>query len=156
MPSERNKRRALRRIVSVLRKRNVPFHITGGLAASVYGSPRRWNDIDILIRPAALQRILPDIKKCLVFGPARYRDRHFDSFMAALKMYGTKIDIGMWCRIRNHRTGKWYLTPGPTAFSYQRIFGLRVKVEAKWKLMRVKQILGRKKDLADCAAMQEI
>jgi len=148
-------KRALRWIVGVFRKRNVSFQITGGLAASLYGSPRPWNDIDILIRPTSLRRILPDVNRHLAFGPAQYRDQRFDAFMATLKIYGTEIDLVMECRIRNRRTGGWYQTPGLTPPStWKHLWGIRLPLEPKRELMRIKQILGRKKDFEDVAAMR--
>lgn len=154
MAEQCDTRRAFRWIVGVFRKHRVPFQITGGCAASLYGSPRTFNDIDILTRPAALPAILPDIKPYLTFGPGRYRDRYFDARMMTLNIYGTAIDVGMECRIRDHRTGRWHRMPGPTRFSRKRVFGLTVPVEAKDKLIKIKQILGRKKDLEDVAAMR--
>lgn len=155
MTAKRGIRRALRWVVGIFKKRNIPFQITGGLAASCYGSPRSAKDIDILIRRSSLPALLPDMRKYLTFGPARYRDRHFDVFMMTLNIFGTSVDIGMGCRIRNSGTGKWSWTPGltqPTA--WRRLWGLRIPLEPKAKLIRIKRVLGRKKDLEDIAAMR--
>lgn len=155
MATQRNIQRALYWIVGVLRKHKVLFQITGGLAASCYGSPRKFHDIDILISKASLQLILPNIKRRLVFSPAQYRDQHLDSFMAALKIYGVKIDLGTSCRIKNRRTGRWHQTPGLTQpTSWKRLWGLRIPLEPRTKLIKIKRILGRKKDMADIAAMR--
>ncbi|MBI4135009.1 MAG: hypothetical protein HY471_02800 [Candidatus Sungbacteria bacterium] len=140
-------------IEKLLRKHKIPFQVTGGLAASVYGSERGYRDIDILIRPNVLPKVLPLINKYIVFGPGRYKDDNFNSYMIELKIRGVKIDIGIDCKIKNNRARKWYQTPGPTRFSYREIFGKRVKVEAKDKLIKIKRILGREKDLEDVAAM---
>lgn len=141
-------------MIGVLKKHRASFQLTGGFAASLYGSGRGFHDIDILIRRTSLLSILPDIRQKLAFGPAQYRDRHFDVSLATLKIYSTEIDLVMDCRIRNHRTGAWHKTPGLVGKpSWKRAFGLRVPMEPKAKLIRIKRTLGRRKDIQDVAAM---
>lgn len=69
-----NAKKAFRWIVNILKKQKIPFQITGGLAAQVYGSKRRLNDIDIEIPENRFNDILPDVKKYIDFGPAQYID----------------------------------------------------------------------------------
>ena len=145
---------AFRWIVGVLRRHAVPFHVSGGFAASLYGSKRKTYDIDILIHHPSLRLILPTVRRYIIFGPDRYRDRHFDAFLATLEIYGTTIDLIMECRVRDHRTGKWYLLPGLTQSVRKKVFGHWVSIEAKEKLMKIKKMIGRKKDLQDSAAMR--
>ncbi len=156
MPKQKlhNVEGAFRWIVGVLRHHAVPFHVSGGFAASLYGSERKTYDIDILIHPSSLRLILPTVRRHLVFGPDRYRDRHFDAFLATLEIYGTTIDLITECRVRDHRTGRWHLLPGLTQSIRRKVFGHWVAVEAKEKLIRIKKLIGRRKDFRDVAAMQ--
>ena len=150
-----NVRGAFRWIVGILRRHAVPFQVGGGFAASLYGSKRKTRDIDILIRPPSLRLILPAVRRYLVFGPDRYRDRHFDAFLATLEIYGTTIDLITECKVRDHHTGTWHLLAGLTQSVRKKVFGHWVSVEAKEKLIKIKKMIGRKKDVEDITAMRE-
>lgn len=58
----RQSKDALVGIVSLLRKQEIPFVITGGLAAPVYGSKRPLVDIDIDIPERFLPGLFPLMK----------------------------------------------------------------------------------------------
>lgn len=58
---------ALRWIVDVLRKHDIPFQITGGFAAHIYGATRPIADIDLDIPEGALEKILPEIQKYAIY-----------------------------------------------------------------------------------------
>lgn len=61
--------KAFKWIVGILEKHDVPFQVTGGLAARVYGSTRALNDIDIDISDDDLDKIFPDVEEHIIFGP---------------------------------------------------------------------------------------
>ncbi|MFY9484693.1 MAG: hypothetical protein WAP74_03700 [Patescibacteria group bacterium] len=100
-------------IVAILRKHKIPFQITGGLAARVYGSKRPINDIDIDIPEEYFDRILKDVKPYIIFGPAHYRDKRWDLQLLTLNYHGQEIDIGgaYQTKINDARTGKWRAMP---------------------------------------------
>jgi len=68
-------KKAFKWIITVLRKNKIPFRITGGFAAKIYGSQRELADIDIEIPDSYFDKILPEVKKYIIFGPAKYKDR---------------------------------------------------------------------------------
>ena len=43
-------RDTVKRITEILKDEKIPYHITGGLAASFYGEPRFTQDLDIVLR----------------------------------------------------------------------------------------------------------
>lgn len=47
------------RLLEPLRQAGIPYMVTGGLAAIVYGEPRLTNDVDIVVRldPADAERL---------------------------------------------------------------------------------------------------
>jgi hypothetical protein len=48
-------RRLLRRIALCLSEADVPFMLTGSLAAAFYGTPRATQDIDLVVNPSRPQ-----------------------------------------------------------------------------------------------------
>lgn len=52
----------LRWVVSILKKQRIPFQISGGLAAHIYGSKRPLNDIDLDVPEDKMAVLLTDIE----------------------------------------------------------------------------------------------
>lgn len=48
------------RITTILDQLGIPYHITGGISISVYAEPRSTQDIDIVVDPVALARVLEE------------------------------------------------------------------------------------------------
>jgi hypothetical protein len=78
-------------IVGLLRKHKIPFHISGGFAANIYGSNRPL--VDIEIPDKKIFEIQNDVKKFIIYGPKRYKDKEFDLLRMTLKYKGQEIDI---------------------------------------------------------------
>ena len=91
---KRNTKQALEWIVGILRKHQVPFQISGGCAAKIYGSPRELNDIDIDMPENCFEKILVDVKPFIIYGPAQYKDQKWDLYLMTLNYAGQEIDIG--------------------------------------------------------------
>lgn len=85
---------ALEWIAFILNRENIPFEITGGLAAHIYGAQRPINDIDIDIPEDRFDDLLPRIKGYITFGPGRYIDEKWDCKLLTLEYEGQEIDIG--------------------------------------------------------------
>jgi hypothetical protein len=144
-------------IVSVLQKHDVPFVVTGGLAAKSYGSLRTLNDIDIDIPSGNFIRILPDIKPYVVFGPSRYLDEKWDLPLMTLEHYGQEIDIGGGdeTKIYDNRSKKWTLIPAGFLEAEQReIFRLVVPVVPPHQLIAYKSLLNGEHQKVDIQAAE--
>jgi hypothetical protein len=131
-------------IVSILRKRNIPFVVAGGLAARSYGCDRPLNDIDIDIHAADFPKILDDIQQHLVFGPGRYLSDKWDLPLATLNHKGQDIDIsgGDDTKIYDEKNKKWVLCLTDfTRTTPREIFGLTVPVLPPDELIAYKQLL---------------
>ena len=87
-------RNALIWITGILEEKNIPFQISGGLAAKIYGSPRPLNDIDIDIPRDGFAKILSAVEAYIVFGPADYENGKWDLYLMTLDYHGQEIDIG--------------------------------------------------------------
>jgi hypothetical protein len=96
-------------IISLLRKNKIPFYISGGFVANIYGSNRTLADIDIEIPDEKIFEIRNKVEKFIIYGPKRYKDKNFDLLLMTLKYKGQKIDISgiNSQKLFNKKTKKW-------------------------------------------------
>ena len=139
-----NTEKAFNRILYVLNRKEIPFQISGGFAAKIYGSPRPLNDIDIEVPDDKIEYVVPDVRQYIVSGPGRYKDERWDLNLMTLNIRGQEIDIsgGYGVKICDARTGVW--TPCPVDFSdyeLREVFGNYVPVIPKRKLIEYKKML---------------
>lgn len=134
---------ALEWITGILRKYQVPFQISGGCAAKIYGSPRELNDIDIDIPEDCFGKILADVKPFVIYGPAQYKDQKWDLYLMTLNYAGQEIDIGSGdVKISTKDHKEW--TSFDTDFSKavkKEFLGLEVSVIPKEDLIAYKKLL---------------
>ena len=158
MPTQKNTEGAFRWIVHILQKRHIPFQISGGFAAKLYGSKRPLRDIDIEIPEASMRTVLRDVKDFVVYGPAHYKDRHFDVPLITLKYEGQKIDLSAADNLLlfDSRTHKWVRYPVHLAASvWKKVFGINVPVASAEHLMNYKSMMGEKVQVKDIEAIEE-
>jgi hypothetical protein len=138
---------ALEWILSILKKNNIDYQITGGLAANLYGSSRELYDIDIEVYDADVYKVYEECKDYVIYGPNRYVDEHFDLLLMTLKYRDQLIDV---CGIDN-----------------MSIRGLRQMVDLRsavdiggyravglGDLIAYKKLLGREVDLIDIGFLE--
>ncbi|OGH73741.1 MAG: hypothetical protein A3C90_01675 [Candidatus Magasanikbacteria bacterium RIFCSPHIGHO2_02_FULL_51_14] len=150
-----NTEKAFHWIVEILRKCDVPFQVTGGLAARVYGSERPLADIDIDIPEERFEDILPDVQEHITFGPDRFTDENWDLRLLRLNYEGQQIDIcGDNMKIRSARTEKWEdCRTNFLASENHDVYGTLVPVITKEDLIDYKRVLDRPVDREDVAAI---
>ncbi len=149
---KRNTEEAFLWIVNILKNHKIPFQITGGLAAKVYGSKRKLADIDIDSSKKYFKILMPEIKNYIKAGPNRYRDKNWDLYSITLKYKGQVIDL---CGIENTKifdcnTRKWVKLRSDISKAVKRkIYGVNVLIQSKDELVAYKKKLGRKVDRTD-------
>lgn len=94
MPMTKNTESAFKWIVGLLMQNNIPFQISGGFAAKLYGANRPLFDIDIDIKGKDFDKLLPFVKNHILSGPKRYLDNTFDLQLLTLEYQGQHIDLG--------------------------------------------------------------
>lgn len=150
-------KKAFHWIIGILKSHNVPFQISGGLAANIYGSTRPLADIDIDISEDKFNDILPDVTPYIISGPERFCNENFDLFVMTLNYAGQKIDIcSDMVKICDAKTGEWH--DNSTDFSIyelREIYGMTVPVIKKDDLIKYKKILGRPVDLEDIKQLSQ-
>jgi len=105
----KNSKEAFIWIVSILRKEKIPFQISGGLAAKIYGSKRKLEDIDIELKNKSIHRLEPIVKKFIIKKPSYYQDKEFNLLLMTLKFKGQNIDLSGTEneKIFNKKENKW-------------------------------------------------
>jgi hypothetical protein len=144
---------ALKWIVKILKKRKINFEIRGGFAAKIYGSKRELADIDVEVKDVKdTETFFRDVKKYIVWGPKRYKDRNWDLLLLTLKYKGQYIDIsGLGLiKIFNKKTKKWNkLGFNPSTSVKKEIYGIKIPVIPLQNLINYKKKLSRRVDLSD-------
>ncbi len=152
MDDKKDTEGALKWIVGLFNKYNIPFQIAGGFAARLYGSIRPLADIDIGIPDKNFDDIYPEVKKYITFGPAQYKDKEWDLRLMTLKYKRQEIDICGEDTIKyfDHTTGTWIQGTNNFAKSeLKEIYELRIPVIPKADLIAYKKRLMREVDIAD-------
>lgn len=138
-----NTKLALEWIVEIFQRHSVPFQISGGCAAKIYGSPRELNDIDIDIPRDCFERILKDVSPYLTYGPAFFENEKWRLYLMTLNYEGQEIDIGEENACVSSVNGKNWISLN-TDFSKveKRMFlGIEVPVMPREKLLEYKRHL---------------
>ncbi len=154
---ERDTKRALEWIVGILKNHQVPFQISGGCAAKIYGSPRKLNDVDIDIPENSFEKILADVKPYIVFGPSQYKDKKWDLYLMTINYLGQEIDIGgQNAKISTKDQGRWIDFHADFSKAVKKEFlGLEIPVIPKDDLIAYKQLLVGDSSIGDCQPHQQ-
>ncbi len=138
-------------ITDILERNSVPYRISGGFAARVYGSRRELADIDIQVLDSDITRIENEVKPHIVYGPARYEDENWNLNLMTLQYLGQEIDIASTdAKFFNQHTRMWekWVTDF-TDVTMREVFGKKVPLEPKASLIVYKTKLGREVDSED-------
>lgn len=144
-------------IVGILKKYNIPFQISGGLAAKIYGSPRELNDIDIDIPSESFSQILDEVREYIIYGPDRFQDGKWDIDLTTLDYHGQLVDLSGTknARYSNKARTKWLDLPTDFSKAEAREFmGMTLSVINREDLARYKSDLDGEHQLVDIQAIQ--
>ena len=105
---QKNTKAAFSWIIDILKKFNIPFQITGGLAAIAHGADRPLADIDIDIPEEYFPLVKSEVKDFIQYGPAQFKDETWDLMLMTLNYKGQLIDLsGTHIKIYNKNTKEW-------------------------------------------------
>lgn len=148
----KNTEAAFHWIIGLLRKHAIPFQITGGFAARLYGAKRELQDIDIDIPEDRFSDILPAVKEYAIWGPAQYKNEKWDLLLMTLLYEGQEIDLGGAYeeKMFDRRTNNWVdLKCDFSTALVMDVYGLKVPVVNKEELIAYKRLVARDTDLID-------
>ncbi|MBD3313355.1 hypothetical protein GF345_02850 [Candidatus Woesearchaeota archaeon] len=143
---------AIKWITGILRKHDVPFQITGGLAAQAYGSERELYDIDIYIPSYGFERIMQDIEDYVVRPPGRTKNSEWNLINMDVEYAGVRLDI---CNaddasIFDRKSNMWLKQNIDFSESVAvRMFGIDLPMMPKNQLLEYKRTLNRDVDKID-------
>jgi hypothetical protein len=151
----RDTRAAFVWVIRLLRKKKIHFYITGGFAARAYGSTRRLRDIDLDIKEKDFSKILPSIKKYIVFGPTTLINAKWKTPLITIKFKGQEIDF---CGADNcwiNYNKKWKNCPMCKKTIKLEIFGQQVEVINPQELIDYKKLLSGEHQKRDIFAINQ-
>lgn len=143
-------------ISEILKKHQVPFQISGGLAAISYGATRPLEDIDIDIPDNKFDVLVDEVKPYLIYGPSRFKSDKWDLLLMTLNYQGQEIDLSGADStfIYNQQEKIWLqLNENLATAPMRNVLGINLPVIAKNDLLHYKKILAREVDLIDIAQM---
>lgn len=156
---EKNIETALKWIVNILQKHNIPFQIGGGFAARLYGVKRELADIDIAIPTDKLSELLSEVKDHITYDLRHYLDEKWDCTGMTINYEGQEIDFvgAQGKKIFDEVNKKWIALENDFSNNeYKEIYGLTIPLMPKEKLIAYKSILKRDVDLLDLKGLEKI
>ena len=148
---------ALKWIIGILNSHSIPYQISGGFAAKLYGSKRKLNDIDIDIPEKSFETILDEVRDYIVDGPRQYVDGKWDLYLMTLDYKGQEIDIsGAYeAKISNKERTTWISLPINLSNVVKiDVSGIEVAVMPPEQMIAYKSELDGEHQLEDIEAMQ--
>lgn len=144
--------RALKWITGILNRLDIPFQVTGGLAARLHGATRGIHDIDIYVQGKSMAKLKEELQAYIEFGPTHYTDRHWDLVFMSINYSGQKIEFTDADRVHyfDSKNRRWVRKTIDFDQSVTREFhGIEVPVMPRKQLIEYKRRLNRQVDRQD-------
>ncbi|WP_409525705.1 hypothetical protein [Nitrincola sp. MINF-07-Sa-05] len=148
---------AVQWIVGLLKDRNIPFLICGGLAAKGYGSERDLNDIDLFVPGEHFSSVVQAGQEFISKPATHYREEGWDLTYVQFKYEGIKVEVGSADspRIFDVISQTWIpLKIDFSRYKTVRLLGLELPLMLKKDLVRYKLALSRPVDIEDIRAIR--
>jgi len=150
-------KQVLQKLVLSLNKSNVPFQVSGGLAAFFYGSQRDLYDIDIDVYKKDIPKIRKLFKKYIIKDYYNLTDEQFDIWLLTLMIDNVLVDISQTeeAYVLKKDGIKIKMDSNISKAKHIEYYGLKIPVQDKEELITYKKIIGRGTDLIDIRSMQQ-
>lgn len=145
-------------IVGLLRERNIPFLVCGGLAAKGYGSERDLNDIDLFVPGEYFSQVVQAGREYISKPATHYREEGWDLTYVQFKYEGVKVEVGNadGPRIFDISSQAWIpLNVDFSRYETVRLLGLELPLMLREDLLRYKSALSRPVDIEDIRAIRK-
>ena len=144
-------------IAGLLRDRNIPFLICGGLAAKGYGSERDLNDIDLFVPGEYFWSVVEAGQEYVSKAAAHRREEGWDLTYVQFKYEGVKVEVGNADRaqIFDAQNRTWVaLNMDFSRYETVHLLGLELPLMLKEDLIWYKSLLSRPVDIEDVLAIR--
>lgn len=143
-------------IVDLLRNRNIPFLICGGLAAKGYGSERDLNDIDLFVPGERFSDVVEAGQEFISKPAAHYREEGWDLTYVQFRYEGVKVEVGSaaGASIFDKASQAWIsLDIDFSRYETMSLLGVELPLMLREDLVRYKLALSRPVDIEDVQAI---
>jgi hypothetical protein len=144
-------------IVSLLRERNIPFLICGGLAARGYGSQRDLHDIDLFVPGEHFSSVVQAGHQFISKAAAYRQEEGWDLTYVQFKYEGVKVEVGNadGAQIFDAQNRTWVaLNIDFSRYETMHLLGLELPLMLKKDLIWYKSVLSRPVDIEDVLAIR--
>ncbi|MTJ00471.1 MAG: hypothetical protein FH752_17845 [Marinobacter adhaerens] len=144
-------------IFSLLRDRNIPFLICGGLAARGYGSQRDLHDIDLFVPGEHFSSVVQAGQQFISKAAAHRQEEGWDLTYVQFKYEGVKVEVGNANGAQIFDAGNETWVPLNIDFSRYatvQLLGLNLPLMLKDDLVQYKTALSRPVDIEDIRAIR--
>jgi hypothetical protein len=145
---------ALRWIVALLGRMDVPFQAVGGLAAHAYGAQRPLADLDFYIPTSRLDDVADEAGDFVSRPPSHFRSDSWDLTFMKIEREGRLIELGGadGARYFDRQACRWREAGIDFGVSVERtLCGVSVPVMPRHQLIEYKERLDREVDRQDVA-----
>lgn len=146
-----SQKQVLKKVIKTLKKNQIIFQVTGGLAAIAYGSRRPLYDIDIDIYQRDVEKVRELFRPYLTKDLSHKQSEYWDIYMMTFNIDGVPMDVTQledW--YYSDRSGKKRLMTGyPENAKIINIEGIEIPVVEKDELIAYKKAAARAIDLDD-------
>ncbi len=139
-------------IVELLRDRNIPFIICGGLAAKGYGAERDLHDIDLFVPGEHFSSVVQAGQEFVSKAAAHRQEEGWDLTYVQFKYEGIKVEVGNadGPKIFDSGNEQWVpLNIDFSRFDTVPLLGLELPLMLREDLIRYKSALSRPVDVED-------
>lgn len=149
---------ALKWIVTILNENAIPYQISGGFAAHLYGATRPINDIDIDIPEESFSLIMGKVKPYILDELQHYNDGKWDLQVMTLNYLDQEIDISgaFNTKVSNLERTEWISIPVDFSSSNQiNLDGFIINIISPQQLIDYKKHLDGDHQIDDINAVKK-
>jgi len=149
---------ALNWIIEFIESNSIPYVVCGGLAAKVYGSKRKLNDIDLYVPDEYFASIVKFGKPYITYGPTHHKGNQWDLTYVQFNYLGQEVEVGSDkdCKIFDSLQARWSVQHIDFEnWERREIYGVELRIMEKNDLVAYKKKLNREVDLEDIAQISD-